>query len=51
MSLTPDELTQFHRQGYLLKPGIFTAADLKPLQDASPRSSIKPPANCRPPAS
>ena len=34
MSLTPDELTHFHRQGYLLKPGIFTPEDLKPLQDA-----------------
>ncbi|MYJ78392.1 MAG: hypothetical protein F4047_09655, partial [Caldilineaceae bacterium SB0670_bin_27] len=34
MSLTPDELVLFHRQGYLLKTGLFTAEDLKPLQDA-----------------
>ena len=34
MSLTQNELALFHRQGYLVKPGLFTAADLKPLQDA-----------------
>ncbi len=34
MSLTQNELVLFHRQGYLVKPGLFTAADLKPLQDA-----------------
>ena len=34
MSLTTDELSLFHRQGFLLKTGLFTAQDLKPLQDA-----------------
>ena len=34
MSLTTDELSLFHRQGFLLKSGLFTAQDLKPLQDA-----------------
>ncbi|MCY4409997.1 MAG: phytanoyl-CoA dioxygenase family protein [Caldilineaceae bacterium] len=34
MSLTQNELALFHRQGYLVKPGLFIAADLKPLQDA-----------------
>ena len=34
MSLTPTELAHFQRQGFLLKPGLFTAEDLKPLQDA-----------------
>ena len=34
MSLTQQEVTQFHRQGYLLKPGIFGADDLLPLQSA-----------------
>lgn len=34
MSLTTNELSQFQRQGFLLKPGLFTAQDLKPLQSA-----------------
>ncbi len=34
MSLTTEELTLFHRQGFLVKPGLYSAADLKPLQDA-----------------
>lgn len=34
MSLTAEELSLFHRQGFLLKKGLFTARDLKPLQDA-----------------
>ena len=34
MSLTTDELSLFNRQGFLLKTGLFTAQDLKPLQDA-----------------
>ena len=34
MSLTPQEIARFHRQGYLLKPRLFTARDLQPLQNA-----------------
>lgn len=34
MSLTAEELSLFHRQGFLVKPGLYSAADLKPLQDA-----------------
>ena len=34
MGLTSQELTQFHRQGFLLKQSLFTAQDLKPLQSA-----------------
>ncbi len=34
MSLTTEELSLFHRQGFLVKPGLYSAADLKPLQDA-----------------
>ena len=34
MGLTRNELTQFHRQGYLLKPGLFGADDLEPLRAA-----------------
>ena len=34
MSLTSDELSLFHRQGFLLKPGLFSADDLQPLREA-----------------
>ncbi len=34
MSLTQDELRNFHSRGYLLKPGIFTEDDLQPLRAA-----------------
>ena len=34
MSLTQQELTRFHRQGFLLKPGLFEAEDLEPLRTA-----------------
>ena len=34
MSLTQPELTQFHRKGFLLKPGQFGADDLEPLRNA-----------------
>ncbi len=34
MSLTQQEVTQFHRQGYLVKPGIFSSNDLQPLKNA-----------------
>ena len=34
MSLTQIELSQFQLQGFLLKPGLFSPKDLKPLQDA-----------------
>ena len=32
MSLSSQEQAKFHRQGYLLKTGLFTPEDLKPLQ-------------------
>lgn len=32
-SLTPAQIEQFHDQGYVIAPDIFTSADLKPLQD------------------
>ncbi len=34
MSLTTEELSLFHRQGFLVKPNLYSAADIKPLQDA-----------------
>ena len=34
MSLTQNELKQFEEDGYVVKPRVFSAADLKPLQDA-----------------
>ena len=34
MSLTPNELSLFHRQGFLLKPRLFSADDLQPLREA-----------------
>ena len=34
MSLTQQELTQFHQQGYLVKPEIFSQSDLQPLKAA-----------------
>ncbi|MEM7030739.1 MAG: phytanoyl-CoA dioxygenase family protein [Chloroflexota bacterium] len=34
MSLSTQEIIQFHNQGYLVKPNIFSQTDLKPLKDA-----------------
>ncbi len=34
MSLTQQELAQFHRLGFLLKPGLFGVDDLEPLRNA-----------------
>ena len=36
MKLTPDQLTQFDRDGYLFFPGHFTAEETKNLTDAVP---------------
>ena len=34
MSLTDAELQQFHEEGYVVKPAVFSSADLQPIQDA-----------------
>lgn len=34
MSLRPQQIDQFHSDGFLHLPGVFTAADLQPLKDA-----------------
>ncbi|MBM3263060.1 MAG: phytanoyl-CoA dioxygenase family protein [candidate division Zixibacteria bacterium] len=34
MSLTPEEVHRFFDLGYLVKPGLYTTADLQPLKDA-----------------
>ncbi|MEM7134837.1 MAG: phytanoyl-CoA dioxygenase family protein [Chloroflexota bacterium] len=34
MTLTHSELSQFHEQGYVVKPGVYTHADLQPIKDA-----------------
>lgn len=34
MRLTQKELTSFHQQGFLLKPGLFATEDLEPLRTA-----------------
>ncbi|MGW3997477.1 phytanoyl-CoA dioxygenase family protein [Amycolatopsis sp. NPDC004772] len=31
--LTPDEAAQFHEDGYVVKRGLFSAGELRPLQD------------------
>ena len=37
MKLTPDQLSQFDRDGYLFFPGQFTAEEMKVLNDAVPQ--------------
>ena len=34
MSLTDSELQQYHDLGYLIKPGILSAADMQPIKEA-----------------
>lgn len=34
MQLTPTETDQFHKRGYVVKPGVFSASDLKPMKAA-----------------
>ena len=34
MSFTEQEVGRFRDEGYLLKPGIYSQADLQPLKDA-----------------
>jgi ectoine hydroxylase len=36
MTLTPAQLEQFDRDGYLFFPGLFTAEEIRPLTDAVP---------------
>jgi ectoine hydroxylase len=36
MKLTPDQLAQFDREGYLFFPGLFTPAEIRTLTDAVP---------------
>jgi len=37
MKLTPEQIAQFDRDGYLFFPGRFTPAEMKPLTDEVPR--------------
>ena len=34
MRLSPAELQHFEREGYLVKPGVFAAADMDPIKRA-----------------
>lgn len=34
MQLSNEEISQFHALGYVVKPGVFTQADLQPIKDA-----------------
>ncbi|MCX6049771.1 MAG: hypothetical protein NT075_32120, partial [Chloroflexi bacterium] len=34
MQLTNQEIDQFHQLGYLVKPGVFTEADMQPIKAA-----------------
>lgn len=34
MSLTPDEVRQFHSLGYIIRHGVYAASDFQPLKDA-----------------
>ncbi|OYY85151.1 MAG: proline hydroxylase, partial [Polaromonas sp. 28-63-22] len=36
MKLTPDQLAQFDRDGYLFFPGLFTLEETQTLNDAVP---------------
>ncbi len=37
MGLTPAEVAHFHREGYVVKPGVFSAAEMAPIKQAITR--------------
>ena len=41
MKLTPDQIAQFDRDGYLFFPGLFTPQEMKSLNEAVPALTLR----------